>query len=136
VQASRFLGKSPRLIERTGRDAGVPQLDLYSERQQVRETGAQDLYTGKTYNSVENIHQFLPNAECRRRRHRRLSRWRNPAIRPATKKALGRDHVRHPSMAGAGFGREGTAMTLNLQLSFPVTGVEEASQKFSGIQVE
>ena len=34
-------------------------VDLYAERHQVRETAQRNLYTGKTYNSVENIRQFF-----------------------------------------------------------------------------
>ena len=58
---SRFLDEVPRsLLERVG-PAGVPsrQVDLYSERHEVRETVKKNLYTGKTYNSLENIAQFF-----------------------------------------------------------------------------
>ena len=34
-------------------------MDLYAERSYVRETAKRNLYTGKTYNSVENISQFF-----------------------------------------------------------------------------
>ena len=34
-------------------------MDLFSERHEVRETARKNLYTGKTYNSVENIRQFF-----------------------------------------------------------------------------
>ena len=34
-------------------------MDLFAERHEVRETAKRNLYTGKTYNSVENIQQFF-----------------------------------------------------------------------------
>ena len=37
----------------------MPQVDLYAERSYVRETAKRNLYTGKTYNSVENISKFF-----------------------------------------------------------------------------
>jgi len=37
----------------------VPQVDLTSERWSVRESARKNLYTGKTYNSVENVQQFF-----------------------------------------------------------------------------
>ena len=64
---SRFLNEVPRtLVEFSGRSGGqsVPQVELYAERSYVRETAKRNLYTGKTYNSVENISNFLPSAAC------------------------------------------------------------------------
>ncbi len=59
--ASRFLTEVPRnLVEPLRGD--VPEartVDLYAERYEVRETARRNLYTGKTYNSVENIRQFF-----------------------------------------------------------------------------
>ena len=37
----------------------VPQVDLTAERWQVRQDSRKNLYTGKTYNSVENVAQFF-----------------------------------------------------------------------------
>jgi DNA helicase-2/ATP-dependent DNA helicase PcrA len=55
---SRFLKEVPvNLIERVRGDQG--HVDLYAERHQVRESAQRNLYTGKTYNSVENIRQFF-----------------------------------------------------------------------------
>ena len=57
---SRFLKEIPQeLVERLERRASVPQVDLYAERSYVRESARRNLYTGKTYNSVENISQFF-----------------------------------------------------------------------------
>ncbi|MEQ1886532.1 MAG: UvrD-helicase domain-containing protein [Bryobacteraceae bacterium] len=59
--SSRFLQEVPRELVDAVR-GGAPQgrqVDLYSERYEVRETVRRNLYTGKTYNSVENIRQFF-----------------------------------------------------------------------------
>ncbi|MDP9169407.1 MAG: ATP-binding domain-containing protein, partial [Acidobacteriota bacterium] len=59
---SRFLGEVPEgLAISLGVDDSddVPQVDLTSERWQVRQDARKNLYTGKTYNSVENVAQFF-----------------------------------------------------------------------------
>jgi DNA helicase-2/ATP-dependent DNA helicase PcrA len=57
---SRFLAEVPReLIEKLREDTGVPQVDLAVERHSVRETVKRNTYTGKTYNSLENVQQFF-----------------------------------------------------------------------------
>ncbi|MEP6715920.1 MAG: UvrD-helicase domain-containing protein [Terriglobia bacterium] len=59
---SRFLGEVPEnLAISLGVDdsADVPQVDLTSERWQVRQDARKNLYTGKSYNSVENVAQFF-----------------------------------------------------------------------------
>ncbi len=55
---SRFLKEAPAtLIDRVRGDQG--RVDLYSEQYEVRASAQRNLYTGKTYNSVENIRQFF-----------------------------------------------------------------------------
>lgn len=57
---SRFLAEVPReLTERLREDAGFSQVDLTVERHVVRETVKRNTYTGKTYNSLENVQQFF-----------------------------------------------------------------------------
>src|SRR3984885_11305213 len=62
---SRFLREVPRaLVEDLGQSRQStqqrgPQADSYAERYDARETAKHNLYTGKTYNSVENIQQFF-----------------------------------------------------------------------------
>jgi DNA helicase-2/ATP-dependent DNA helicase PcrA len=59
---SRFLGEVPsNLVINIGvdEDADVPSVDLTAERWSVRESAKRNLYTGKTYNSVENVQQFF-----------------------------------------------------------------------------
>jgi DNA helicase-2/ATP-dependent DNA helicase PcrA len=60
--ASRFLREIPtNLVITLGveEDDDRPQVDLTAERWQVRQDSRKNLYTGKTYNSVENVAQFF-----------------------------------------------------------------------------
>src|SRR5271166_2031864 len=57
---SRFLREVPRgLTENLREDDRYHQVDLFSERHEVREVVKKNLYTGKTYNSIENINQYF-----------------------------------------------------------------------------
>ena len=59
---SRFLKEIPsNLVIKLGveEEDDVPQVDLTAERWQVRQESRKNLYTGKTYNSVENVAQFF-----------------------------------------------------------------------------
>jgi len=62
---SRFLRELPEnLVVTMGVEEDesiddVPQVDLTAERWGVRESARKNLYTGKTYNSVENVQQFF-----------------------------------------------------------------------------
>jgi DNA helicase-2/ATP-dependent DNA helicase PcrA len=69
---SRFLKEVPRELIQShgtqgrgmaGRNTG--DIDLYAEQHQVRETVKKNLYTGKTYDSVENINQFFSDRSTR-----------------------------------------------------------------------
>ena len=64
VMPSRFLKEVPReLTENLREDAAATHVDLFSERHEVRETARRNLYTGKTFNSVENIAQFFADRQ-------------------------------------------------------------------------
>jgi len=57
---SRFLSEVPRdLVEAMGSRTRTAQVDLYSEQSYVYQAAKRNLYTGKTYNSLENIAQFF-----------------------------------------------------------------------------
>src|SRR6202034_3238367 len=60
---SRFLREVPKaLVEdlsQARQSASRPQVDLFAEQYEVRESAKRNLYTGKSYNSVENIQQFF-----------------------------------------------------------------------------
>jgi DNA helicase-2/ATP-dependent DNA helicase PcrA len=59
---SRFLKEIPsNLIVNIGLDdgGGIPQIDLTAERYDVRQGARRNTFTGKTYNSLENISNFF-----------------------------------------------------------------------------
>jgi len=59
---SRFLKEIPaELVMNLGPedDEDIPQIDLTAERYDVRQGARRNLYTGKTYNSLQNINQFF-----------------------------------------------------------------------------
>jgi len=59
---SRFLKEVPRhLVEKLNpeREPRLGDIDLHSERHEVRETARRNTYTGRTYNSIEHINQFF-----------------------------------------------------------------------------
>src|SRR5689334_4160894 len=59
---SRFLNEVPNsLREKLSRyqQSSHDEVDLFSEQHDVRESAKRNLYTGRTYNSVENIAQFF-----------------------------------------------------------------------------
>ena len=65
TKASKFLSEIPsKFIEplspgAMAGDAGEHDVDLYAERHEVRDVVKRNLYTGKTYNSIENISQYF-----------------------------------------------------------------------------
>jgi len=56
---SRFLAEIPKHLIDKAAPADIPQMDLRSERYEVREAVKKNMFTGKTYNSVDNISQFF-----------------------------------------------------------------------------
>jgi DNA helicase II / ATP-dependent DNA helicase PcrA len=153
--ASRFLREVPALLlEDLNPKQRSPQVDLYSERQEVRETARRNLYTGKTYNSVENISQFF--AERGGQPAAKSPLHTTPAATPAASKpAPAAAAVRPPQPAGprkpfrAGatvrhpkYGRgkilrrEGDGEDAKLTISFDGYGLKKMVEKFSGIQEE
>jgi DNA helicase-2/ATP-dependent DNA helicase PcrA len=60
--ASRFLREVPaQLLFNIGveDDENIPQIDLTAERQAAQQGARKNLFTGKTYNSLDNISQFF-----------------------------------------------------------------------------
>ena len=142
----------------------MPQVELYAERSYVRETAKRNMYTGKTYNSVENISQFL----CRARHAssvraaapeladagsghqvlgRRRKRGQSAAATDAAidaggcspkKKAFGAGStVRHPKYGrGTVLRREGEGDDAKLTISFPGYGLKKIIEKFAGMREE
>jgi DNA helicase-2/ATP-dependent DNA helicase PcrA len=150
---SRFLKEVPvKLTEKMGRGMDVPQVDLFSEQYEVRETVKKNLYTGKTVNSVENISQFfaergiapppkppvpsppVPSAPM-------AQTMTQPVVRPAVqvkKKPFGTGTmIRHPKYGrGQILRREGDGEDAKLTVSFPGYGLKKLIEKYAGIKEE
>jgi DNA helicase-2/ATP-dependent DNA helicase PcrA len=139
---SRFLKEVPaNLIERVRGDQG--HVDLYAERRQVRESAQRNLYTGKTYNSVENIRQFfsekgmpvpqgisnpLPVA---------ASKPVAPPKQAGSKKVGPGSTIEHAKYGrGTVLRLEGSGEDTKLTVSFPGYGLKKLIAKYAGIKVE
>ncbi len=139
---SRFLKEVPaNLIERVRGDQG--HVDLYAERHQVRESAQRNLYTGKTYNSVENIRQFfsekgmpapqgisnpLPVA---------ASKPVAPPKQAGSKKVGPGSTIEHAKYGrGTVLRLEGSGEDTKLTVSFPGYGLKKLIAKYAGIKVE
>jgi DNA helicase-2/ATP-dependent DNA helicase PcrA len=150
---SRFLREVPRaLVEDLGQSRQTtqqraPQVDLFAEQHEVREAAKRNLYTGKTYNSVDNIQQFFAergkaSAPAPATSHQPPAARPpipNPQPRPAV---VGRTRgfragatIRHPKYGrGTVLRREGDGEDAKLTVSFPGYGLKKLVEKYAGIQ--
>jgi len=152
---SRFLREVPRgLVEdlspsRQSVPARGP--DLFAEQYEVRETAKRNLYTGKTYNSVENIQQFFAERGKSAGSPQRPTppqgasppipnpRSQAPQARPVAPRASrgfrAGSFIRHPKYGrGTVLRREGDGEDAKLTVSFPGYGLKKLVEKYAGIQ--
>jgi DNA helicase-2/ATP-dependent DNA helicase PcrA len=152
--ASRFLNEVPRnLVDAVrGDQPQARSVDLYSERYQVRESAQRNLYTGKTYNSVDNIRQFFSE------RGMPAPQGIAPpaAAAPAAASSAGQPAAPSPLFKKMGpkklgpgstvehtkWGRgtvlrlEGSGDDTKVTVSFPGYGLKKLIAKYAGIKVE
>jgi DNA helicase-2/ATP-dependent DNA helicase PcrA len=137
--ASRFLREIPaELIETLGRPrAEVAEVDLEAERFLVREGARKNAYTGKTYNSEDNIQEFfqargvpasVPQAQPA-----------SPAVRPhgpvRSKGLAAGSTVIHPVYGkGTVVRREGDGENAKLTVSFQNHGLKKLVEKYAGLK--
>jgi DNA helicase-2/ATP-dependent DNA helicase PcrA len=150
---SRFLKEVPRdLVEKFGESGRrVPQVDLFSERHEVRETVKRNLYTGKTVNSIDNIGQFF--AERGVKTPSMVPQPPAPAsAKPATPQVTApvgptthrpppttrrSSTIVHPKYGrGTVLRREGDGDDAKLTVSFPGYGLKKLMEKYAGIKEE
>jgi DNA helicase-2/ATP-dependent DNA helicase PcrA len=137
---SRFLKEVPAsLVDDLNPKRG------YSESREVRETPKPNLYTGKTFNSVENIQQFFADRAkgspaAPQRTVPATAKTVSPArtVAPAGKKGLRLGAtVRHPKYGiGTLLRREGEGDDAKLTVSFQGYGLKKLVEKYAGIQEE
>jgi DNA helicase II / ATP-dependent DNA helicase PcrA len=147
-----YVGMTPRkLMEFLNEDADMGQVDLYAERHEVRDVVKKNLYTGKTYNSLDNINQFFsergmpaprglaPAAAQQQAPAAARTQFAKPAGAPAPrKKPFGPGSaVRHPKYgAGTILRKEGEGDDAKLTVSFAKFGLKKLVQKYAGITEE
>ena len=143
--ASRFLTEVPRnLVDAVrGGQPAARSVDLYAEQQQARESAQRNLYTGKTYNSVESIRQFFGGASPTGSRKADGPQPVVPAPAPQLIRKPGPKRIGPGStVEHAKYGRgtvlrlEGTGEDTKLTVSFPGYGLKKLIAKFAGIKVE
>jgi len=147
---SRFVKEVPAaLIESV--DGSRGHVDLYVERHEVRETAQRNLYTGKTYNSVENIRQFFAEkgiakppvvagaAASPAPPVAAVAANTVPSVRAGTKvKKIGPGSIVEHAKYGRGTVQrlEGSGEDTKLTVSFPGYGLKKLVAKYAGIKVE
>ena len=124
-------------------------MDLYSERYQVRESAQRNLYTGKTYNSVDNIRQFFSERGMPAPQGiapaggSSAAQPNQPAApvpqfkKPGPKKLGPGSTVEHTKWGrGTVLRLEGTGEDTKVTVSFPGYGLKKLIAKYAGIKVE
>jgi len=134
---SRFLKEVPAtLIENVRGDQG--HVDLYAERHMVRETAQRNLYTGKTYNSVDAIQQFFAGGAPKPAAVKPVQPVAQRPATPVKAKKLGPGATIEHAKYGRGtvLRLEGTGEDTKLTVSFPGHGLKKLIAKYAGIKVE
>jgi DNA helicase II / ATP-dependent DNA helicase PcrA len=134
---SRFLKEVPAtLLESVRGDQG--HVDLYAERHMVRETAQRNLYTGKTYNSVDAIQQFFAGGAPKPAAVKPVQPVANKPATPVKAKKLGPGATIEHAKYGRGtvLRLEGTGEDTKLTVSFPGHGLKKLIAKYAGIKVE
>jgi DNA helicase-2/ATP-dependent DNA helicase PcrA len=143
-QPSRFLEEiPPKLTENLGLVASVPQIDLFLEQHQVRESVARTAYTGKTYNSLDHIQQYFAARGGAQPAPAvgavtRAEASKPPAARPKRKKGTDVGAVvTHPVYGrGTVLRREGEGEDAKLTVMFPGYGLKKLAQKYAGLKTD
>ncbi len=142
---SRFLAEIPKnLIEGHVEEAPPPaaQVDLTAEQHTVRQTVKKNTYTGKTYNSLENISQFFAEKGIKAGgpsyppRHvvPEGPKAPAPASKPQPPRKTGTT-VEHPKYGkGTIVRREGEGDDAKLTVSFPGYGLKKLIEKYAGLK--
>jgi DNA helicase II / ATP-dependent DNA helicase PcrA len=140
---SRFLKEvPPGLIESV---RSIQGMDLYAERHEVRETARRNLYTGKTYNSVENIKQFfsekgMPVPQgigAAAPKPAPVLQSNAPVVKKVAKKVGPGSVIEHAKYGrGTVLRLEGSGEDTKVTVNFPAHGLKKLIAKFAGIKIE
>ena len=116
-------------------------MDLTAERHAVRESVKKNTYTGKTYNSLENISQFFAERGIKAGGPAYPPRQTPPAPaappkpeKPQAPRKSG-STVEHPKYGrGVIVRREGEGEDAKLTVSFPGYGLKKLVEKYAGLK--
>jgi DNA helicase-2/ATP-dependent DNA helicase PcrA len=135
--ASRFLKEVPAaLTETLGRNSAPAELNLAAEQHLVRESARRNTYTGKTYNSLDNIAEFFAT----RQKGGNAAAPTAPPVAtkapPAAPAKLTTGSVIHHPTYGRGtvVRREGDGEDAKLTVSFPGYGLKKLIAKYAGLK--
>ncbi len=146
---SRFLSEIPR--ERTERLGGAPaaaELDLYGDRYLVREAVRKNTYTGKTYNSLDNISEFFaargvgrnvpPAGAAQASPPAAVPASPGPRVKPPRPGKYGvGSSIEHPRYGrGTIVRREGDGDDAKVTVSFPGHGLKKIVEKYLGLKTQ
>lgn len=156
---SRFLREIPaELTVNLSPESRSSQVDLFVERHEVRESVRKNTYTGKTYNSLENIAQFF--SERGVTPPRAFEGVRSPSVPagpvpkppvappkpaapaaakpPAKRKGIrAGSTIEHPRYGrGMVLRREGEGDDAKLTVSFPGYGLKKLIAKYAGLTLD
>jgi len=147
---SWFLSEVPEhLIQKLGVSDDPGEVDLFSERQDVRQSAKKNTYTGKTYNSMENISQFFgergipfnsqktppqppPAPFTRPSAQAKPLTQAPPPVRKAARTGM---QVEHPKYGtGTVVRREGDGDDAKITVNFPRFGLKKLVEKYAGLK--
>ncbi|SPF53434.1 ATP-dependent DNA helicase PcrA [Candidatus Sulfopaludibacter sp. SbA4] len=152
--ASWFLGEvPPHLIVDLGPQDAPGEVDLVTERYDVRQSAKRSTFTGKTYNSLENINQFFgerglpfnspkppapqkspPQPLPRPGQGMPLTKPL-PQVMPPRKGARAGMTVEHPKYGtGTVVRREGDGEDAKITVNFPRYGLKKLVEKYAGLK--
>jgi DNA helicase-2/ATP-dependent DNA helicase PcrA len=145
--ASRFLREVPRNhLQIIGSAETPPEVELTVERYEARESVRKNTYTGKTYNSLENIAQFFqerglapppPAGPMPPLRPPPQAAPPRPPGKPRKGKYRAGATVEHPRYGkGMVLRREGEGDDEKLTVSFPGYGLKKLVAKYAGLKLE
>jgi DNA helicase-2/ATP-dependent DNA helicase PcrA len=156
--ASPFLSEVPeQLIVNMGPKDDAGEINLHGERYDVRQSARRNTFTGKTYNSLDNISQFFgergmpfhrpgappqPGAKAAASAaSQQLPRPHGPAqplpsAPPAPRKAARTGMtVNHPKYgSGTVVRREGEGDDAKITVNFPRFGLKKLIEKYAGLK--
>jgi len=145
--SSRFLKEvPPTLLHKVRGDAPETghHVNLFAEAHEVRASAQKNLYTGKTYNSVENIKQFFAERGGAGAKPAPAPQPKPAAAAPVAPMAAPRKKPLGPGAAveHAKYGRgtvvrlEGSGDDTKVTVNFPGYGLKKLIAKYAGIKVE